>query len=188
MPYAIAPHAGYCAGVRKAMETAFSAAREAQERGIYCSSLGELIHNPQAVAALREAGVLALERVEDAPGGIILLRSHGVDPQIIAACRERGLEIRDCTCSFVHVLHEIVRKSGLAGRPVILVGERLHPEVQGTAGWCSGPCYIVETEADVQALPPMEEALAVSQTTFPLRRWEELLALLKQKIPLLQIK
>ena len=57
MPYAIAPHAGYCAGVRKAMETAFSAAREAQERGIYCSSLGELIHNPQAVAALREAGV-----------------------------------------------------------------------------------------------------------------------------------
>ena len=188
MPYAIAPHAGYCAGVRKAMETAFSAAREAQERGIYCSSLGELIHNPQAVAALREAGVLALERVEDAPGGIILLRSHGVDPQIIAACRERGLEIRDCTCSFVHVLHEIVRKSGLAGRPVILVGERLHPEVQGTAGWCSGPCYIVETEADVQALPPMEEALAVSQTTFPLRRWEELLALLKQKIPRLQIK
>ena len=188
MPYAIAPHAGYCAGVRKAMETAFSAAREAQERGIYCSSLGELIHNPQAVAALREAGVLALERVEDAPGGIILLRSHGVDPQIIAACRERGLEIRDCTCSFVHVLLEIVRKSGLAGRPVILVGERLHPEVQGTAGWCSGPCYIVETEADVQALPPMEEALAVSQTTFPLRRWEELLALLKQKIPRLQIK
>ena len=82
MPYTIARYAGYCAGVRRAMEIAFRAAREARERGIPCYSLGDMIHNPEAVDALRKAGVIPVERVEDAKGGMILLRSHGVSPQV----------------------------------------------------------------------------------------------------------
>ena len=68
MPYTIARHAGYCAGVRKAMEIAFQAAREAREAGITCYSLGELIHNPEAVKALHEEGVIPVGRVEEAVG------------------------------------------------------------------------------------------------------------------------
>ena len=179
MPYTIARHAGYCAGVRKAMELALSAAREARERGIPCYSLGELIHNPDAVNALRQEGVIPVERVEDASSGMILLRSHGVPPQVEEQCRKQGLIVRDCTCASVRALHNIVRESGEHGIPVILVGEPDHPEVQGTAAWCPGKCCIVRTEADVDSLPDMERALAVSQTTFSLSAWEKILKKLK---------
>ena len=94
MPYTIARHAGYCAGVRKAMELAFSAAREAREQGIPCYSLGELIHNPDAVKALRQEGVIPVERVEEAKSGMILLRSHGVPPQVEEQAREGVLNAR----------------------------------------------------------------------------------------------
>ncbi|MBR1584780.1 MAG: 4-hydroxy-3-methylbut-2-enyl diphosphate reductase, partial [Clostridia bacterium] len=189
MPYTIARYAGYCAGVRKAMETAAAAAKEAEEQGIPCYSLGELIHNPEAVKALREAGVQPIERVADAAsGGMILLRSHGVRPEVEEECRARGLIVRDCTCASVRALHTIVRESGLAGVPVILVGEPDHPEVQGTAGWCPGRCYIVGSEEDVSALPPLTSALAVSQTTFSPEKWEAISALLQSRVPDLKIR
>jgi len=188
MPYTIARYAGYCSGVRRAMEQALLAAREAREKGIACYSLGELIHNPEAVAALKNEGVLPIDRVEDAKDGIILLRSHGVSPDVEAACREKGLEIRDCTCQFVNALHQIVRKSGEKGVPVLLIGAPDHPEVQGTAGWCRGRCHIIPDVAAVKKLPPMEKALAVVQTTFPPHQWEEIVGLLKDRIPQLEVK
>ena len=91
MPYEIAAHAGYCAGVRQAMEAASAAARDARAAGIPCYSLGELIHNPDAVEALRRAGVIPITSVDQAQCGMILLRSHGVAPEVIAACREKGV-------------------------------------------------------------------------------------------------
>lgn len=188
MPYTIARYAGYCSGVRKAMDQAEEAAQEAQSRGIPCWSLGELIHNPEAVAALRRKGVVPVERVEDLKNGIVLLRSHGVTPQIEAQCREKGLEVRDCTCSFVRALHQIVKRSGEAGVPVLLVGAPDHPEVQGTAGWCKGECRVIPDLAAAQQLPPMERALAVAQTTYPPPQWEEILAVLRERIRQLDVK
>ena len=188
MPYTIARHAGYCAGVRKAMEIAVQAAREARGRGIPCYSLGELIHNPEAVQALREEGVIPVGRVEEAESGMILLRSHGVSPQVEEQCRKQGLIIRDCTCASVRALHSIVRESGEKGIPVILVGEPDHPEVQGTAGWCNGTCFIIHSEEEAEALPPLDTALAVSQTTFSLSEWEKILSRLKARIPNLDVR
>ena len=188
MPYAIARYAGYCAGVRRAMEIAFAAAREARERGVPCYSLGEQIHNPQAVEALKAAGVIPVEALEEAKDGFILLRSHGVAPGVAHAAAARGLTVYDCTCAFVRALHEIVRQSGDEGVPVLLIGEANHPEVRGTAGWCRGPCYILQNARDVASLPPLEEALVVSQTTFPPGEWESITALLKARIPALHIR
>ena len=188
MPYEIAALAGYCAGVRQAMEAAFAAARDAQAAGIPCYSLGELIHNPDAVEALRRAGVIPITSVDQAQCGMILLRSHGVAPEVTAACREKGLEIRDCTCPFVRALHQTVADAGEKGLPVILIGERQHPEVTGTAGWCRGTCFVIENEAQAAALPAMPAAIAVSQTTFPPEAWERITAALGEKIPGLQKK
>ncbi|MBQ6951213.1 MAG: bifunctional 4-hydroxy-3-methylbut-2-enyl diphosphate reductase/30S ribosomal protein S1, partial [Clostridia bacterium] len=129
----IAAHAGYCAGVKKAMEIAFQAAREAQQKGIPCHCLGEMIHNPQATGKLHEMGVIQVSDVQQAKGGIILLRSHGVAPEVYDACAARGLDVRDGTCAYVKALHQIVAQSRL---PVLLIGEKEHPEVQATAGWC----------------------------------------------------
>ena len=184
MPYTIARYAGYCAGVRRAMEIAFQAAREAREQGVKCYSLGELIHNPEAVNALRREGVVSIDRVEEAEkGSIILLRSHGVSPEVEEQSRRQGLIIRDSTCGSVRALHRIVKESGEAGIPVILVGEADHPEVQGTAAWCPGACFIVQNEQDVDSLPNLDKALAVSQTTFSLGAWDRILARLEKRFP-----
>ena len=189
MPYTIARYAGYCAGVRRAMEIAFQAAREARELGVACYSLGELIHNPEAVNALRKEGILPISSVEEAESGsIILLRSHGVSPQVEEQCRRQGLIVRDTTCGSVQALHKIVRESGEKGIPVILVGEPDHPEVQGTAAWCTGPCHIIRSEEDVDKLPDMDKALAVSQTTFSLSAWEKILARLEKRYPRLDAR
>ncbi|MBO4925652.1 MAG: bifunctional 4-hydroxy-3-methylbut-2-enyl diphosphate reductase/30S ribosomal protein S1 [Clostridia bacterium] len=189
MPCKIARYAGYCAGVRKAVEEAHAAAGEAREKGLRCYSLGAVIHNPEAVEALRREGVIPIDRLEDAESGaMILLRSHGVAPEVEKKCRERGLIVRDCTCASVRALHRIVRESGEKGVPVILVGEPEHPEVQGTAGWCPGECHIVGTEEEAAALPPMEEALAVSQTTFSMEAWERITQILREKIPRLSVR
>ena len=175
MPCVIAAHAGYCAGVRKAMETAHLAAEEALQKGVRCYSLGALIHNPQATAALEEKGVRPVSDIRDAKSGIILLRSHGVSPEVYAACEKQGLDIRDCTCSYVKALHKIVAESQV---PVLLIGEKDHPEVQATAAWCQNGCTIIQSEEDARALPPMEAALCVCQTTFPMERWESITKIL----------
>lgn len=185
MPCILAEHAGYCAGVRKAMEMAHLAAEEAMEKNIPCYSLGALIHNPQATRALEEKGVRQVSDIGQATGGIMLLRSHGVSPDVYAACRQQGLDIRDCTCTYVKALHQIVAQSQV---PVLLIGEKEHPEVKGTAGWCPGECHIIENESDALALSPMENALCVSQTTFPMERWESITGILEGKIKNLQKK
>ena len=185
MPCVIAAHAGYCAGVKKAMEIAFQAAREAQQKGIPCHCLGEMIHNPQATGKLHEMGVIQVSDVQQAKGGIILLRSHGVAPEVYDACASRGLDVRDGTCAYVKALHQIVAQSRL---PVLLIGEKEHPEVQATAGWCKNGCTILESEEDARLLPETDQALCVCQTTFPMEKWESITRILEEKIPGLEKK
>ena len=104
MPCTVAKHAGFCMGVRQAVEKAERAAAQAQERGIPCYSLGEVVHNPLVTSRLQQLGVQVVERVEDARGGLLILRSHGVAPQVLSACRENGVDYVDCTCARVRAL------------------------------------------------------------------------------------
>lgn len=145
MPCTVAKHAGFCMGVRQAVEKAERAAAQAQERGIPCYSLGEVVHNPLVTSRLQQLGVQVVERVEDARGGLLILRSHGVAPQVLSACRENGVDYVDCTCARVRALHERAAAYSAGGLPVVLVGDGEHPEVRGTAGWCQGPVYTVYT-------------------------------------------
>ena len=182
MPCTVAKHAGFCMGVRQAVEKAERAAAQAQERGIPCYSLGEVVHNPLVTSRLQQLGVQVVERVEDARGGLLIMRSHGVAPQVLSACRENGVDYVDCTCARVRALHERAAAYSAGGLPVVLVGDGEHPEVRGTAGWCQGPVYTVYTAEDVAALPPLPRALVASQTTLPMERWQALLPALRAKI------
>lgn len=182
MPCTVAKHAGFCMGVRQAVEKAERAAAQAQERGIPCYSLGEVVHNPLVTSRLQQLGVQVVERVEDARGGLLILRSHGVAPQVLSACRENGVDYVDCTCARVRALHERAAAYSAGGLPVVLVGDGEHPEVRGTAGWCQGPVYTVYTAEDVAALPPLPRALVASQTTLPMERWQALLPALRARI------
>ena len=189
MPLTLAKHAGFCVGVRKAMEKAFAAAEEAKEKQIPCYVLGDLIHNDQAVEKLRQAGVLRAEHVEDVPAGsMIILRSHGVGPDIMEACEKQGLITADCTCAYVQALHKVVREHSRMGLPVILVGDAKHAEVTATAGWCEGTCLIIENEEQAKSMPLLKKALAVSQTTLPEETWERILSCIRERVEELTVK
>jgi len=178
MPVEVAAHAGFCMGVSRAMEMAEAMIRD----GIPSCTLGELIHNPDVIRRLAERGLQPVRDPEDAGGRRVLIRSHGVSPQMIDALKAAGNEIVDLTCPFVDKLHRIVERGSRDGTTVILVGEKHHPEVQGTAGWAHGEVIIVADPAEAEDLPEMNRAVAVCQTTFPLGRWKEILTALEKKV------
>ena len=178
MAVEIAAHAGFCMGVSRAVQAAEAAAEE----GIPSCTLGDLIHNPAVVRALAEKGLEPIREPGEARGRRVLIRSHGVSPDVLAELREAGCEVMDLTCPFVERLHRIVAEETADGSPVILVGEREHPEVRGTAGWAGGPVFVVSDPEEAEQLPSFEKALAVTQTTFPRERWEAVLRVLEKKV------
>ena len=178
MPVEIAAHAGFCMGVRRAVEAAERAAVD----GIPSCTLGELIHNPGVVKSLAERGLPAVKEPAEAGNRRVLIRSHGVSPDVLDALRRNGNEILDLTCPFVDKLHRIVSEGTADGTPVILVGEKEHPEVRGTAGWAHGTVITVAGPEEAEALPRMEKALAAVQTTFPPEKWNAILRVLETKV------
>ncbi|MBQ8312039.1 MAG: bifunctional 4-hydroxy-3-methylbut-2-enyl diphosphate reductase/30S ribosomal protein S1 [Clostridia bacterium] len=165
-------------GVRRAVEAASAVA----DAGKPSCTLGELIHNPQVVEMLRSRNVPPVASAEEAAGRQVLIRSHGVSPDVIDSLHQAGCEVLDLTCPFVDKLHRIVAEGTAADCPVILVGEKEHPEVRGTAGWSKGEVYVVATPEEASQLPDLPKALAVAQTTFPPERWEAIVEVLKEKV------
>ena len=178
MPLEIAPHAGFCMGVRRAVDAAMALA----ETGEPACTLGELIHNPQVVEMLRSRGVPPVQDVGDAAGRKVLIRSHGVSPAVLGALAEAGCAVVDLTCPFVDRLHHIAEEASAGGSPVIVVGEKSHPEVAGTVGWIKGPAWVVATPEEAEQIPPMEQATVCSQTTFSPRVWDAVVAVLRRRV------
>ena len=172
----LARHAGFCFGVRRAVETA--------EKCAPAVTLGPIIHNPQVVSQLAERGITPVGgAAEVPPGARVVIRSHGVGRREYEALRARNCEIVDATCPFVARIHEMARGASEAGVPLIVIGEALHPEVAGILGWTDGPAWAVQTAEDVAALPALDSARVVGQTTMSEERFEALCARIRARIP-----
>ncbi len=137
---------------------------------------------------MESIGIVAVHDVEDTRGKTVIIRSHGFSPKIDDLLAHTAGEVLDLTCPFVARLHQVVAQYSEDGSPVVLVGQADHPEVIGTIGFAQGPVYTVYTPDEALALPQMERALAVSQTTFPHERWEEILTALRTRIADLTVK
>ncbi len=141
----VAESAGFCFGVRRSVEMAEALL---EKEGV-CSSLGQLIHNEDVVAALEKRGL----RVIDSPtelnsGDNVLIRAHGVSRQTYADLEQVGAVITDATCPKVRAIHKIVSGAQAEGRFVIIIGMRRHPEVEGICGWC-GEHAVFENAAEL---------------------------------------
>ena len=178
MSIEVARHAGFCMGVSRAVDQTLQAIGE----GGPLVTFGELVHNPQVTEKLESMGIFAVRDVAQAEGKTVIIRSHGVAPDVIRQLEKRARAVIDLTCPFVQRLHDVVSRYSAEGSSVILVGQKDHPEVEGTIGCCQGPCYTVYTPEEAQAIPLLERALAVSQTTFPHERWEAILPILHQRV------
>ena len=179
----VARHAGVCYGVERALKLADEAA--AQGRVVH--TLGPLIHNPQAVAELKTRGVEVAACLEDVDDGILVIRSHGVDPAIIAAAEDRGLDVIDATCPFVSAAHTCARELAEAGYSVVIVGEEEHPEVEGIMAHAGGTALIVEDVVDLPERLPSRRIGVVVQTTQSLPRLKDIVDALLPRVSELKV-
>ena len=143
MKVVLAESAGFCYGVRRAVELA----EEKAARGVPCVMLGSIIHNREVVGRLAEQGLRAVDRPEEVPDGCaVIIRSHGESRAVHEEFARRGVEVFDATCPNVTHIHEIVSQAEARGRQPVIVGTPEHPEVLAIAGWCRAPVILSGAE------------------------------------------
>ncbi len=168
MEIILAPHAGFCFGVRRAIDLAEEALKDVQA-GRRVLSMGPLIHNPQEVKRLEAKGLALLEdEAQLNKDSTVIVRSHGIPPEKERELLSKGVRIVDATCPFVKAVHEAVVKLTKEGYFVVLVGEKNHPEVIGTLGYlqeCGGKGVVVESKEDLKSVLGKDKVGIVAQTT-----------------------
>lgn len=186
----IAAHAGTCYGVQRALDMALAAAPQAGETA-QVHTLGPLIHNPIVVRELAEAGVgladTLADTLDDAASGTVIIRAHGVVPQVIEAARERGLDVVDATCPYVKKVHVAAERLVREGYRVLVVGEPGHPEVEGILGHAGDDAQVVSCAADADALPLKGKVGLVVQTTQTAQNLAEVVASITPRVQELRV-
>ncbi|MBQ9334200.1 MAG: 4-hydroxy-3-methylbut-2-enyl diphosphate reductase [Lachnospiraceae bacterium] len=173
--------AGFCFGVRRAVDTVY----ELSEGNKKIYTFGPIIHNETVVNDLSERGVGIVDSLDEIRGldpadTVIVIRSHGVSEEIYDAVSGMGFEIVDTTCPFVKRIHEAVRNASEDGQEILILGSPDHPEVQGIMGWCHGPVQIIENVESARSYKPLtgRPITLVSQTTFNHKKFEDIVEIL----------
>ena len=182
MTIKLAKSAGFCYGVKRAVELA----EQTAESGQPCAMLGPVIHNSHVVADLESKGMKCITSPEEVePGTRVIIRSHGEARSTYERLERAGAVILDATCPNVSRIHKLVAQAGENGRIPVIVGTRTHPEVVAIAGW-NDRAVIVENGEDLQkwlAEAPGRENLPltfVSQTTSTRAAWENCIEIAKK--------
>ena len=184
MKLTIAKSAGYCFGVKRAVNMVY---QEAEEAKVPVYTYGPIIHNEEVVRDLKQRGVHVvreLKELENLPKGKIIIRSHGISRREHEAMKACGFEVLDATCPFVLKIHRLVEKYSKEGYRIVIAGNEHHPEVEGILGWVEGqPAYTVTTPEDVYNLPLKDgqKVCLVAQTTFNYNKFQELVEIIKKK-------
>ncbi len=181
MEVILAKTAGFCFGVRRAVETVY---QQVEKGNLPIYTYGPIIHNEQVVEALAAKGVQVVngeEELELLHRGTIIIRSHGVGRAVQEKMEAQGLTVVDATCPFVKKIHRIVEEASAAGGTVVIVGDRNHPEVQGICGWCHTKPYVVSTLEEIDTIPRTGKQTVVSQTTFHHKKFQELVEKMEEK-------
>ena len=177
--------AGFCFGVKRAVDTVYEKLEKASESTtIY--TYGPIIHNEEVVKDMKQKGVIVLQseaELDALTEGTVIIRSHGVEKAIYDKLNAKGIKIVDATCPFVKKIHNIVQKESTNGNYIIIVGNPQHPEVEGIRGWAGIKAVVVQTKEDIDKLiiPENEKACVVSQTTFNYNKFKELVEIILKK-------
>ena len=178
----LAKTAGYCWGVERALDIALDTANEASGPVF---THGPLIHNPQTIELLKEKNIWTSDpKGSTENGGLLVIRAHGISPQVRERLRASGAAIRDATCPLVAKVHGIIRKHSRQGTTTIIIGEEGHPEVEGHIGYAEAGSHLVTSLEDVERLPDIPgEVVVVAQTTINMGEWGQVVDALKARYP-----
>ena len=184
MEVKLAKTAGFCFGVKRAVDTVYQQVEQCKNEKIY--TFGPIIHNEEVVKDLRSKGVEVIETEEELrrlTSGVVIIRSHGVSKHIHNILEEQGLKCVDATCPFVKKIHRIVEKESAEGAYIVIIGDENHPEVQGIKGWSSTPVSVIKTEEQAYDfnVPESTRVCIVSQTTFNYNKFKYLVEIILKK-------
>lgn len=178
-----AKSAGFCFGVKRAVETVYNEI----EAGGNIYTYGEIIHNEEVVKDLESKGVTVLhsrEELEKLEEGTVIIRSHGVSKEIYDLIKlKKSIKLVDATCPFVVKIHNIVEEESKKGKKIVVIGDASHPEVQGIVGFSDSPVTVVQNKNEAEAFEndPAQEICIVSQTTFNYKKFAELVEIFGKK-------
>ena len=181
----LAKTAGFCFGVKRAVDTVYQQIE--QYRGEKIFTYGPIIHNEEVIKDLRSHGVEVLndeEELKTADADVVVIRSHGVAKYIYDILEERGITCVDATCPFVKKIHKIVAEKSTEGAYIVIVGNGEHPEVQGIRGWAGEQVTVVQTPEDAERfeMPDKDQKVCiVAQTTFNYNKFKELVEIISKK-------
>lgn len=183
MKILIAETAGFCWGVRRALDQAVDLAKKIDGP---VQTFGPLIHNAQVMEELTEQNIHPIEQVADIRGGTVLVRAHGIRPETFAQLRATGAEVYDATCPLVRKVQKIITKYGSDGYDVVIVGDDHHAEVAGLRGYTKQRCFVVADEKEAEQLPEFDRVCVVSQTTQNDDTFARTVEVIKQKARVLR--
>lgn len=162
MKILIAKTAGFCMGVRRAVEMVMDTPGE-QQRPIY--TFGPLIHNAQVLDLLEGKGISILTEIPDSGSGTVLIRAHGVPPKTKLQLKKAGFSVIDATCPRVIKVQSIIGRHAKKGYASIIIGDKDHPEVIGLLGYAGPNGHVAGSFEELTSLPHFKQAIVVAQTT-----------------------
>ena len=182
--------AGFCFGVANAVEKSFDILRNKQENAVVFS-YGELIHNDHVIHRLTELGMRVIHDVDEIivqteghpERAVVIILAHGVSRKIFETLEQMRCTVIDATCPFVTKIHTLVSQQYEKGRRIIIIGDREHPEVIGTNGWCEETGIILSNEEEARLFQPTDNNIlysVVAQTTFSKKIFTKMCDILKK--------
>jgi len=178
MKILLAKDAGYCFGVRDAVNLAYDTAKDHGD--VYM--LGTIVHNEKVVDDLSKAGTKIVDKLSEVPSDKpILFRAHGTAPKVWKKAKNKNLNIIDATCPLVTEIHDEIKKLEAEGRRTIIIGDHGHDEVVGIAAQVKDPIILANVK-EAKALRKMKKAGVVSQSTQMIENVQEIINVLMQKV------
>lgn len=175
----IAENAGFCFGVKRAVEMAVN---HKTTDGSNTYTLGPLIHNNDVIQRLKEQNITSIEEEvvkELKPEDSIVIRSHGITPDILSKLEQTGAKLLDATCPYVNSIQKKAEKYHELGYQIIIVGDKNHPEVIGINGWCNNTAIVTKDGSDLPELP--SKTCIVSQTTERLANYDKVVEIVSNR-------
>ncbi|MFI3210742.1 MAG: 4-hydroxy-3-methylbut-2-enyl diphosphate reductase [Peptostreptococcaceae bacterium] len=173
MEIKLAKKAGFCFGVKRAMQMAFDEVEK--EEDIF--ALGPLIHNKQAINRFEEKGLITLDDISEIKNNNkVIIRSHGVSKEVYSELKEKNSQIIDTTCPFVTKIHKIVEEKSKNDEVVIIIGDEIHPEIIGINGWCDNLAIIIKDVLEIEKInfDKSQTYCVVSQTTLNKKLYDDI--------------
>jgi len=180
----LAKNAGFCWGVKRAIDIALEASGNSSE-SIY--TYGPLIHNPQLIDLLERRKIHTLKELNGLVNKDIIIRTHGVAPSTRKEIKDSGNKIIDATCPLVAKVQGMIKKFSGKGYTTIIVGDDGHAEIVGLKGFSKTPVHVISGAEEVEALPDYEKVFVAAQTTCGLKRYAETVSALEKKYANIEI-